>query len=61
MLLLSQHTAFAEHALPVPTPMTLMGEQLRPSSTLIPSRTMPARPRIADPSAEVDCSAVRWE
>ena len=46
-LLLSQHTALALHALPVPTPMTLIGEQSRPTRALISWSTMPKRPRMA--------------
>ena len=44
-LLFSQQTASAEHSLPVPTPMTVIGEQSRPTRTSRSWRTMPRRPR----------------
>ena len=51
-LLLSQQTTFELHSLPVPTPMTLMGEQFRPRSASMPSMTMPSRPRRAAPEGD---------
>ena len=53
-LLFSQHTGVAEQAFPLPTPMTLMGEQLRPRRPVTPSRTMPRRPSKRPPSTEED-------
>lgn len=54
MLLFSQQTVPALHALPLPRPITLMGEQLRPSRPVTLPKTMPRRPRSRPPSAEVD-------
>ena len=51
-LLLSQHTAFALHWLPVPTPMTVIGEQSRPTRTFRSWRMMPNRPRMMPTPAE---------
>ena len=47
-MLFWQQTTFALHELPVPTPMTVMGEQSRPTSASTPWRTMPSRPRRSD-------------
>ena len=58
-MLLSQQTTFELHALPVPTPMTLMGEQFRPRTASIPSMTMPSRARSAVPSEDEACVAPR--
>ena len=54
MLLFSQQTGLALHALPLPTPMTLMGEQPRPSRPVTLPKTMPKRPASRFASAEVD-------
>ena len=54
--LLVQQTGLAVHALPEPTPTTLMGEQPTPSSPVRSPRTMPKRPARAFASFEVDCS-----
>ena len=40
-----QHTGLAEQALPLPMPMTLMGEQFTPKRPVTSERTMPRRPR----------------
>ena len=56
-LLLSQHTALALHALPVPTPITLIGEQSRPTRAVISWMTMPKRPRMAATPASLACVA----
>ena len=53
-LLLVQQTALAEHALPVPTPMTVTGEQSSPMSPVISPRTIPRRPRRIEAVAEFD-------
>ena len=47
-LLFWQQTAVALHELPVPTPMTEIGEQSRPTRTSTPWTTMPSRPRRSD-------------
>ena len=54
-LLFSQQTASAEHELPVATPMTLMGEQPRPTWAVTSWRTMPKRARIVETPAESAC------
>lgn len=38
---------------PVPTPMTLIGLQVRPRRTLRSLRLMPSRPSKAEPAAEL--------
>ena len=49
----SQNTGVAEHAFPVPTPMTVMGEQPNPSSAVTSESTIPLRPRRRFPAAEL--------
>lgn len=46
-LLFSQQTTLEEQALPEPTPMTVIGEQLRPRRRSTPSRMIPSKPRMA--------------
>ena len=58
-LLSWQHTVVEEHSLPVPTPMTVIGEQLRPRSASTPSRTTPSSPRRAVPAGEEACRKSR--
>ena len=52
-LLFSQHTVLAEQELPLPTPMTEMGEQPRPIFAVVSWRTTPRRARRAEPAAEL--------
>ena len=54
---LEHDTVVPLHAEPVPTPMTLIGLQVRPSSTLRSLRLMPSRPRRAEPDAELALQA----
>ena len=56
-LLLVQQTALDEHELPLRTPTTLIGEQLRPMRPVISPRTTPRRPRRNEPDEELDYSA----
>lgn len=44
-LLFVQHTVLEEQALPVPTPMTVIGEQSRPIKPVMGPRTIPSKPR----------------
>lgn len=44
-LLFWQQTGLALHSLPLPTPMTEIGEQVRPTNTEGSLRTTPSRPR----------------
>ena len=46
----------AEHALPVPTPMTVMGEQFRPRRAVTSPRRIPSKPRMRPPDADLDCA-----
>jgi hypothetical protein len=55
--LFSQQTTSAEHSLPVPTPVTVMGEQSRPRRTSWSVRTMPSRPNKRPPTVELACDA----
>ena len=50
-----QHTTLAEQLPPEPTPMTVMGEQLRPTRTSTPWTTMPSRPRRSDVAGSLAC------
>lgn len=58
--LFSQQTGLALHAEPEPTPMAVMGEQLRPRRTSKSERTMPNSPRRAVPAAELAYDASVW-
>ena len=55
MLLFSQHTTLAEHALPLPTPTTVSGEQSSPMRRFVSCRTTPSKPRRAAPAGELAC------
>jgi len=59
-LLFSQQTVLAEQADPLPTPTTLMGEQVRPRRTLGSCSTTPIELRRAAPEAELAAS-VDWQ
>ncbi len=50
-----QHTVVAEHALPLPTPMMLIGLHSRPRRMLRSERTTPSKPRMTLPGAESAC------
>ena len=54
-LLFWQQTALAEQLLPLPTPMTVMGEQSRPRRTSTPCTTTPSNPRRSEPAEELAC------
>ena len=41
---LVQQTGFAVHALPLPMPMAVIGEQVKPRSPVRSPRTMPSNP-----------------
>lgn len=54
-MLLVQQTAFAEQALPEPTPTTVIGEQPRPMRPVMSPRTMPSRPNRMFDDSELAC------
>ena len=43
--MLLQQTGLEVQALPLPTPMTVIGEQFKPTSPVMGPRTIPRRPR----------------
>ena len=51
-LLFSQQTTLELHEVLDPTPTAVMGEQSRPSATVVSCRTTPITERIAEPAAE---------
>lgn len=55
-LLFSQQTTFEEQAEPEPTPTMVSGEHPSPMSPVMPSRTMPNRPRRTPTTGSSDCS-----
>ena len=55
-LLSWQQTALAEQEPLLPTPMTVTGEQVRPTRTFRSWRTMPSRPRIAAALGALACA-----
>ena len=54
-MVLEQDTEVPEQVLPEPTPMTVIGEQVRPTRTSTPWTTMPSRPRRSDAAGSLAC------
>lgn len=52
---LVQDTVVPLQAEPVPTPITEIGLQVKPKRTLTSLRSMPSKPRRAEPAAELAC------